>query len=240
MFWFFLTACSSDPVGVWAVLYPEAKGDPTCSNTISHTFLLGQIAETEPVQETGWSTSTDTTAGQHLAFWHVIEGQGTMVLANGEEAWLGVENDDGSWTFSWTSVETVSNTDSHEWGYEFVESVRTEETASITMALDRDVFTGSVDADVATKGTWKESDYWSQEIGEVGSSGQMPSSTYLVYPDDVGELRALPNLRDSEDCPDGLCTLSIDSFCTSGYDITGFRVQADEAATYLALEDAGQ
>ena len=235
-----LASCGKPPVGVWAVLYSDPKGDPSCSNTISHNFLLGQIAETEPEEETTWSSTTETSSGQHLAFWQVLEGEGALILADGEQAWLGAENEDGGWTFSWSEVETTKSTDTHEWGYEFVESVRVEEEANITMVPEGDEFTGRRGTVTATEGSWRESDYWSQEIAEVGSSGQMPSGSYLVYPDEAGDLRALANLRDTEDCPNGECELTIDEYCKQGMDISGFRVTEEEAATYLALEDAGQ
>ena len=236
-----LPACGKPPLGVWAVLYSDPKGDPSCSNTISHNFLLGQIAETEPEPETGWNSTSETSVGQHLAFWQVLEAEGHLVLADGEQAWLGEQDEEGrSWTFSWSDVQTTKTTDTHEWGYEFVESVRVEEEATITMEPDGDEFTGRRTIATSTEGNWRESDYWSQEIVEVGSSGQMPSGSYLVYPDEQGELRALPNLRDTEDCPNEECELTLDEYCTQGVDLTGFRVTEEDAATYLALEDAGQ
>ena len=236
-----LLACRADPSGVWAVLYPEAKGSPACSNTVSHNFLAGQIAEDDvAAEETGWSSSTDVTGAQHLAFWQILDGEGQMVLSDGERAWLGAQNDDKTWTFAWTTVETTTSTDSHEWGYVYEESVKETEEACITIAFDGEVFTGTVSADIATEGTWTESDAWTQEIAEVGTSGQMPSDNYLVYSDELGELRALSNLRDRADCPNGECELGIDAFCTSSYAVSGFQVSADEATTYLALDEVGQ
>ena len=235
-----LLACRADPAGVWAVLYPELKADPACSNTVGHNFLQGQIAEAEVEEETGWNSSTDTVGAEHLTFWQILDGEGQMVLSDGERAWLGTQNEDRSWTFSWTTVETTTTTDEHEWGYLYEEKVKETTDALITVDLDGDVFTGRVETELSTEGTWTESDAWSQEITEVGASGQMPSQTVLVYADELGELNALSNLRDRADCPNDVCELNVDSFCTSGYDVNGFRVTADEAAAYLALDDVGQ
>lgn len=231
-----LTGCTN-PSGIWLVRVAyDADAGVECEGKITENFSDGYVPEgEEPDNDEEWEYEQSITGSDTLLFAQVeTTTPNHAVLVWGGQVLPG-EWDGQSWAFSWADTAGDEQRAEHESGYRFVES--TEETSEVLVTLafgEGGIATGNLTASSLSSQSWSESDEWDEdEI--VGGSGEMPSTTYLVYEDD-GDEYPQQNIADEEDCDDSDCRLTVSSECSGTNTFTATRTDFQDEDAYAHLQ----
>ncbi len=246
------TACAPDIIdGVWQFsMQATDQSAEACTESVSHNFSFGWVPA-EDVEDPDWNESEDEALSDQI-FYGLITSTGpdaaTLIL--GTEAYPGVHESDGSWTFVWTSMTTSSDDDVHASGYQF--SATADQTREVTFELqnDGDVLQGTQYSNSSTTQNWTESDSWNTKaltpyLAGAGTRGQIPSFNYLVTDDDdpksaPGSTMPQYNEGESFDCDDDLCMLNRMITCDDGWPIDAVRTTLSTGEDYEGVVGAGQ
>lgn len=231
------TACSSVS-GVWMVVIPYQEAAVTCQTSINENYVDGYAPEDGSGPVTGDWTFTEDYVGSDALMFVQIETTvgGEAVLVMGNQAWPGVK-DQGSWLFTWTDGYEDTQTTEHTSGYSFTEASSYASTSSISLSVTGfggDSATGLITQDEEASEGYVESDEWDDDVRDyIGTTGQTPSSDYLVY-DDGGDERPQYNDYDVADCT-GDCQLTVTTTCTGSMDFTAVRTDYSDEDTFQYL-----
>jgi len=246
------TACAPDIIdGVWQFsMQATDQAADACTESVSHNFTFGWVpAEAE--EDPDWIESEDEALSDQI-FYGLITSTGldAASLIIGTEAYPGVHESDGSWTFVWTSMTTSSDENAHASGYEFSDTA--DQTREVTFELqnDGDVLQGTQYSTEATTQNWSESDSWNDKalqnyLAANGNRGQIPSFNYLVTDDDdpkspPGTTLPLYNEAESFDCDDDPCMLNRMTGCDESWPIDAVRTTLSTGEDYEGVVGAGQ
>ncbi len=247
------SGCAPDLIdGVWQFsMQATDQAEETCTETISHNFTFGWVDGEDDEEDPDWTETTDESYSDQI-FYGLITSTGpdAATLIIGTDAYPGVHESDGAWTFTWTGMSTSSDNDTHASGYQY--SATSDQTREVTFTLqqDGDVLNGTEDADVSTVQDWSESDGWNPRalqgyLGGGGASGKIPSGTYLVTNDDdpkspPGATVPQYNEAESSDCDDDLCLLNRMFVCNESWPIDAVRTTLSTGEDYEGVVGAGQ
>lgn len=235
--------------GVWQFsMQATDQADDACTESLSHNFTHGRVV-TDDSEDPAW-TQADDEAHSDQVFYGLITSTGpdaaTLIL--GTEAYPGVHESDGAWTFTWTSMTTSADVASHASGYEW--NTTTDQTREVVfeLLLTGDVLDGTESSVVTSTQNWSESDVWSGEelygyISGDGYTGQIPSYSYLLTEDDdpkTDTLVAQYNTSESFDCDDPICALNRQYTCDESWPIDAVRTTLSTGEDYEGVVGAGQ
>lgn len=239
--------CSSTIDGVWQFSMQAAPSVVEgCDDSISHNFSNAYVpADTE--DDDSWS-ETESESWSDIVFFGLITttGPGTATLVVGDQAYPGVEEAEGGWTFTWTAMTSTSDVQSHATGYSW--SYTSDETREITYrcGFDGEFLNGTVDQVVTTTYNWSESDSWSSKelteyLGGDGTTGQIPSYSYLVEDDFMTQTTsATYNTSDTLDCDASECALNRLYTCSEQWPLDAARTTLSTGEDYEGVSGAGQ
>ncbi len=235
-----LAGCDGPLYGTW--MFSKDLTFPTgdeCTESVSHNFA-GAYLPVAVGDDPAW-TEADTGASSPEVFFARIERTGDgAVLIVGTDALPGTHLEDGTWLFLWTHTSTGQESLDHATGYAYDHTYQSSSTLRISGQLDGDHFLGTWEDATAATDAWTESDTWSDEAAvEVGSTGTLPASTYLLRADDAGAESAASNTQLAYDCGVTGCTLTVQSACASRYPLDGVMT-GFEPADSRWVEDAGE
>ena len=232
--------CKTDPAGIWLLTLEPDENGIDCTETLTENFTYGY----EPGETTGaeWTTEESSTYPTELAFIEILETTDQQaVLVWGSEAWPGQWNT-SYWEFTWSESSESSNSQTHIAGYSYA-STGSETTEDIVdFTIDGDTASGELSSTSSAQIVWEEADIWSDQLAsEIGQTGSIPSSTYLVelVPKSGGET-AVSNSYASADCDAELCRIQLDSTCTQLWSFTAMRTQSELESGYAHLGGSGQ
>lgn len=237
------TGCGSSIDGIWtmSITYPT---EDTCTDTVTHNFLGATvIAEEEDQTGDGWTESSSETHTDQLVFVQIeTTGKDGAVLLIGAEAWPGVKNAKGNYTFSWTGSDEQLQDDSHTSGYGYTYSNIALSEEEIALVLDQGIGSGTWDATSTSEQAWLESDLWSEEVRF--QTGAIPADQYLVIMDESGPKpveEAASNGRDAVDCEGDNCSLTVSASCEGSLQVvlTQTDFEDDDAFDYLRASGQG-
>jgi len=248
------TACAPDIIdGVWQFsMQATDQASDACTDSISHNFSFGWVpAEDEDDEDPDWNVSEDQAQSDQI-FYGLITSTGldAATLIIGTEAYPGVHESDGSWTFVWTAMTTSSDENAHASGYQF--SATADQTREVIFELqnDGDVLQGTQYSTASSTQNWSESDSWNSKalidyLAGNGNRGQIPSSNYLVTDDDdpksePGSTVPQDNEADAFDCDDDLCMLNRMTSCDESWPIDAVRTTLSTGEDYEGVVGAGQ
>ncbi|MDP2308165.1 MAG: hypothetical protein Q8P18_19250 [Pseudomonadota bacterium] len=235
-----LTGCiGSDPSAIYLirVIY-DADAGVECEGQISENFSDGYAPEAdEPDDDSEWTYEQSSTGSDTLMFAQVeTTAPDQAVLIWGGQVLPG-DWDGTTWTFSWADTHGDEERADHESGYRFIES--TEESAEVVVSLtfgEGGTASGDITASSNNEMSWRESDEWSNDVEDlIGGSGQIPSSSYLVYEDDGDEF-AQQNESDEQECDDDDCELSVATVCSGSNTFGATRTDYSEEDAYAYLQ----
>jgi hypothetical protein len=232
--------CKNDPTGVWLLtLEPDPSGTE-CSETLTENFTYG-YQPTEGTSEE-WTSEESSTYAQTLAFVEILETNDQQaVLIWDTEAWPGTWNT-AYWEFAWSTNADESSTQTHIAGYTYstTSSDSTEDILNFT--VDKDTATGELSTSSSQQQVWEESDIWSELLAtEIGSTGSIPSSTYLVeLVPKSGVETAVSNSYSSAECETEPCRIQLDTTCSQLWTFTAVRTQSELESGYAHLGGSGQ
>lgn len=231
------TGCKSQ--SIWLLMFDTSE-EPDCERGVTHNFIDGEAVDVEGGE---WETISVVQRGNDLAFAQLIEaGRGVGVLVLGDQAFPG-ERDGNDWTFDWTDVVGTAEGQQHSSGYGYFEYTKLSSEWTITLDTERGESTGELEQNDRTELTWRESDTWADSAAAtVGYSGQLPSDSYVVVPDELGENVPAINRSDSDDCattPEALwCEVQDITQCTSSRDFTATKTRLSDDDAYSSLNSA--
>ncbi len=226
--------CGGDVQGAWTIELPFVA-DEACADVVDHDFIEAVPITDDPAggADTGADTGVplDTTEDQstttRLLYARIEQTAGSSaVLILGDEAWLGQQQGDGSWLFSWAGEDVDDRSDSHETGYALTESWRLTTDESITLSVSGDGGTGTWASATAEAHTWTEPDSWAEAVGL--DPGQIPAASYLRYADDAQLFDPgdpVVNTRQGQECDDSPCRLSVEHACEASRDLSLTRAR---------------
>jgi hypothetical protein len=236
--------------GVWqfSMQATDYLGD-TCTESVSHNFTDAWVPSDETDEESPW-TEADTESHSDKVFYGLITSTGpdAATLIIGTEAYPGVHEADGAWSFTWTSMSSGSDDASHASGY--VWSASSDQTREVIfeLQLSGDVLIGTEATYTSSTQTWSESDSWSVKelIGYLpgdASTGQIPSHNYLETDDgDPFSEATIPAYNGAEDldCDDTSCILNRMVTCEESWPIDAVRTTLSTGEDYEGVVGAGQ
>lgn len=234
-----LLAACSNPAGIWLVqmAYDETAG-VECEEDFSENFTDGYVPgdDTEPV-DSEWTYEQSTTGSDTLGFAQIettAAGQGVFIM--GGDVLPGTL-EKGVWTFSWTEDTGSEDSEEHEEGYRFTTFDATSSEIKVTLTFDgMDIATGEIKASMVDEEGWSESDEWGDEVaGYIGGTGQIPSSSYLVY-DDGGDEYTQYNAMEDDDCDGDECSIRITTTCSGKNTFTATRTDFVDEDAYAHLQ----
>lgn len=228
-----LVGCGSSPLGTWLFFreVPEFVGDE-CATSVSHNFI-GAYTPPELLQDLSWQSDSSSSVSEEVFFGRVEELGDGLVLIVGNDAYPGIEKGGGLFEFSWTGEDGDLVEQQHVTGYAFTADTLSTSTVRITGTFSKDGFLGNYDVETSTVASYQESDTWSAEAAAyVGTTGQIPASSYLLRLDSTGAEAAAYNDQSAYDCSAVECFLTVQDGCAWRYPLTG-------EATELTPDDAG-
>lgn len=242
--------CAPDLIdGVWQFsMQATDQADDACSDAISHNFTFGWVPVADE-EDPDWTEAQDESLSDQV-FYGLITSTGpdAASLIIGTEAYPGVHESDGSWTFLWTSMTTSADSATHASGYQWSET--SDQTREVLFELqhDGDVLNGTEYRTTASTQNWSESDSWSGDaldgyLGGNGYMGQIPSFSYLVTDDDdpkTDTLVAVYNEAESFDCDNDQCMLNRIIGCDESWPIDAVRTTLSTGEDYEGVVGAGQ
>ena len=245
----FSTGCAPELIdGVWQFsMQATDQADDACTETVSHNFSFGWVPSSE--EDPDWSETAEESLSDQV-FYGLITSTGldAATLIIGTEAYPGVHESDGSWTFTWVSMTTSADDATHASGYQWDSTL--DQTREVTFQLqhDGDVLNGTEINVSASTQNWSESDSWSGDdllgyLSGNGYRGQIPSFNYLVTDDDDPKSTTLVpvyNEADSFDCDDEQCMLNRIINCDESWPIDAVRTTLSTGEDYEGVVGAGQ
>lgn len=233
----FATGCGKGISGVW-LFYIKFAGDDatTCEETITHNFTGAEEPEEEEIGDNNTATRSDT-----LIFADIQEGfDGNAVMVIENEVYPGIENDDGSWSFSWTGSQAATQNQTAE-TYEFTSDVQNSTTSLFKVTFDKAALTGSLSTTELQVASYTETDFIDPA---PPIESQIPAAMFLQVPiEDTDRFRPAANTFDVEDCDSDPCELAVDSTCTTtqavSATLTGYEGAEDYGAVGNARQNAG-
>ncbi len=235
-----LLACGSGVEGTWMfeVTVTLPTGDE-CASTATHNFV-GAYQPPDAQPDLSWTSAVSGEVSDQILFGRIEDGGAGPVLILGSAVLPGAKLEKGGWEFSWTGTETTVTQNQHATGYSFTQSVDDSATTTLGGNLSKGVLVGSWVEESASVAQWVESDTWSDEAAAyVGTTGVIPSGSYLLRLDSTGAEVPATNTQSSYDCGEAGCTLTVQQGCAYRYDLTGTRTSFDPADANWT-EDAGQ
>lgn len=239
-----LSACgraNREVEGIWH-FYASTASTTSCTSTTTHNFADVWENETTDTGESPW-TEEQTYEESPAEFFGSLAMSGDQyVLLIGGDIYEGEESD-GRWTLVLDQSERSSAETSHESGY--ARSATVDQKAEYRFAgqIDKGSWTGVWTSSSETTSKWTESDTWSLELAnEIGSTGQIPSYSYLYAENDFGLVEPLYNEYDEAECNADPCTLTVVSVCQSSFDFVADRTDltlADWEAVAGSSQDYG-
>jgi len=209
-----LTACSTDPSGVWLFHLAETPDGEDCGTTVSHNFI-GAGLPTEEIDESEWEISESATWSESSLFGLVsATAEGFTLLLDGR-----IYEGDGE-TFTHVRTTDEDQRWTHPTGYQWSASETSTLELKATSTLEKGAWTGSWSAVDSQVEDYEESDGWSEDIG-IGTTGQIPAATVLVEQDEAGDEVPVANLYEELDCADEPCQLSIATDCATEWGLSG-------------------
>ncbi len=235
-----LLACGSGIEGTWmfevAVTLPV--GDE-CASSATHNFV-GAYQPPDAQPDLSWTSTVTGEVSESVVFGRIEDGGDGPVLILGTAALPGTDKGKGEWAFTWTQTETTRTDNQHATGYSFTQSIDDSATTTVAGNLSKGALDGSWTEETASTAQWVESDTWSDEAAAyVGTTGVIPSGSYLLKLDSTGVEVPATNTQSSYDCGEAGCTLTVQQGCAYRYDVHGARTSFDPADANWT-EDAGQ
>ncbi len=242
-----LPGCGGIIDGVWQLsMQAAANVDENCQESISHNFSDSWVPADEE-ESTDW-TSSEQDADSDQVFFALVTSTaaGAATLIIGTAAYPGIEEANGSWTFTWTDLSTSSESDVHATGYAW--SATSDEAREVVYQLvfNGEVVNGTMDTATTASYNWSESDSWPAEslagyLSGDGTVGQIPASTYLVTDDwESGTEVAASNSSEIFDCDDSECAINRLYTCSATYELDGTRTSLSSGEDYEGVSGAGQ
>ncbi len=234
-----LTGCAGvDGTWMFTRSLTIATGEE-CTSSVTHDFV-GAYPPPTLADDSAWTESDTSEVSSDVFFGRVDQEGKVAVLIVGESAYPGQKQEDGSWVFSWDHTSAGRQNDTHESGYQFVYSYEATTTTRVSGTFGGDGFTGTWEDTSQSLLSWTESDTWSEDVAvSIGSTGQIPSSSYLLKLDLDGNEVAATNDYVTPDCDVSGCLLTVSAACGYSYDMTGQRTGfAGSDADWTS--DAGQ
>lgn len=240
MFLALLLACGSSIEGTWmfevAVTLPV--GDE-CASSATHNFV-GAYQPPEAVDDLSWTSDQSGMVSKEVLFGRIEDGGDAPVLIVGSSVLTGTDKGKGGYSFAWTHSETTRTENQHATGYTFVQNVEDSATTTVEGNISKGAFDGTWTEETASTAQWTESDTWSDEAAAyVGTTGAIPSGTYLLRLDNTGAEVPATNAQSAYDCGEAGCSLTVQQGCAYRYDVHGTRT-AFEPADANWTEDAGE
>ena len=217
-----------------------ATGDE-CTNTVSHNF----IGAYEPIvagEDTAWTTGESAEYSPEVFFGRLeatAEEDGAVLIL-GTDALPGQRQGDGTWLFYWTRTDAGGDTTHHAVGYDYAHTYDSSTTLRISGDFAADAFEGTHETETQRTDTWSESDVWNTDAAVyVGENGEMPVGDWLRVVGQDGLETNAGNARETYDCGESGCTLSVAPACAYRYTLTGVATSfAPDDSRWV--EDAGQ
>ena len=243
---FLLSGCSvfgPSPVGIWMMTFVVDEDTvSTCSTNIDENFDEGYVPGEGSSSGSDWTYTQSFDPSDSLGFAQVeTTTQGGAVMVVGGLAYPGEKVEDGVWRFEWVDETTDTQTSAHDSGYRY--SVTTHSTTSGVVRFvptAGGLATGTLISNGTTEIAYVETDEYDQDLTfEIGPTGQIPASSYLVY-EDGGDEYPQVNEYDVEDCNATTCQLTVSDQCSIEVQFDAERTDFKEEAAYAHIQDAGQ
>ena len=232
-----LAGCA--PSGIFMITVPYAEGSLDCAESLDENFSAGYEPDGGGGGNDPWTYDSTFVGADAIIFFHISPTGDGAVLTWGNAPYPGVAEGDG-WTFSWTTHSESEELSEHEDGYEYNEYSVSDSTVDIHIgqALFAELG-GTVSGTSKSETTWEENDEW--DMDEIGfGSGQIPSSTYLVYKDS-GDLYPQGNDSEEDECDDKLCFITKTEECTqSAQAFNATKVEGNDVLMYNDSYDDSQ
>jgi hypothetical protein len=220
--------CASTPTGVFLVMQ-DASEPPLCETVIDDNFKDSD-SQTSDTSSDWTTTITETSSGSAYYVEMVPLDGGSWVLNYGGSLATGVENEDGTWKFSWEDIAESVTDSEHDEGYWFEVADLSSDRIEFDVVLpDKDVpMSGTIASRSVQENRWVESDEWDDRDVDV-AAGQIPAGLYLVDDND----RSLSNDPNEEDCSDDDCEIVVSTTCTASATFVAYETNGDSAGDYL-------
>jgi hypothetical protein len=235
--------------GVWQFsMQATDQASDACNESISHNFSDAWVPAAD-ADDPAW-TQTEDEAKSDQVFYGLITSTGpdAATLIIGTEAYPGVHEADGVWTFTWTSMTTSADSATHASGYAWDSTTDQTREVVFELLLTGDVLDGTETSVVTSTQNWSESDVWNGDelygyLSGNGYTGQIPSYSYLVTDDDDPKsetLIAQYNTAEAFDCDDPVCALNRLYTCDESWPIDAVRTTLSTGEDYEGVVGAGQ
>lgn len=223
-----LTACggraSQEVEGIWH-FYAASPSTTECTTGLAHNFADVWESEGTDSGDSPWTQTSSSEESQAEFFGALtLSGEDHILLVNGAIYEGGEE--DGTWTFTLEQFERQQDARDHESGYR--SSTTTEEQAQLrfTGELRRGVFTGRWVSQTEGVDVYTESDTWTVELAsEIGTTGAIPSYSYLSSENDFGLVEPLYNAYDTAQCDSDPCSLTVSTACQAELSFVAERTE---------------
>lgn len=243
--------CAPETIdGVWQFsMQSTDQVADACSETISHNFSYAWVPQEETVEDPSWTESGEDSMSDQVFFGLITStGPDAATLILGTEAYPGVRESDGSWTFVWTAMTSSADQDNHTSGYSYIASSDQSREVRFELEQDGDVLIGTEYRTETVVQNWTESDSWSGDdlygyLGGDGYTGQIPSYSYLVTDDDDPKTEttvAAYNRSNVFDCDNPSCAINRQYGCSETWPIDAVRTTLSTGEDYEGVYNAGQ
>jgi hypothetical protein len=129
----------------------------------------------------------------------------------------------------------------HETGYRFTQDATSSGSLSVTFRQDGTLAQGFLRSKSTAGTAWTESDDWEDAAADtVGTTGQIPAPTWLVFEDQQGNERPQATAYDEDECDGGTCELTVSDTCTLAIAFDAVKSDFTEEDAYAHLADVGQ
>lgn len=239
-----LTGCT-DLTGIWLFQIPYQESTAGCDTSVAENFSEGYVPAEGEATVGEWLYTEDYEGTDAIAFGQIeTYGKDQAILVLGTAVYPGTK-DGKSWIFEWVNDETSQTKEEHYQGAAVDYGYLAEETSVSTTTYTFDM-EGKKQATVKIESTgtstvhWFESDEWPDEVAaEIGSSGQIPSYSYLVY-DDAGDSYSQYNDYDVDDCQGNVCEILVETTCSDDGEFIAYKTDYNEEDYYEHMQGAGQ
>lgn len=238
-----LSGCTSVS-GIWLFEIPYQEDSTSCTTQVGENFLEGDVPEAGTPGVGPWNYTYDYEGSGSVSFGQIeTYGDDSAVLILGSTVYTG-SKEQGNWVFSWVDESTESNQNEYATGgqvtYGYLQRDTRVSDVSYTFVLDgRNKADVSVDADETVTREWFESDVWGDDVAAtIGSTGEIPSASYLVNSEGGGEA----NQYDNSDCDasrQGLCYLAVATACSASADFVAYRTDFEDEDHFRSIREAG-
>jgi len=236
-----LTGCTSVD-GVWLfTLHVAPDAGEECVASVTHNFSGAAEPESDDdLDDDPWTRSTLTTWSPEAFFGLITETDAGAVLVVDGETYPGSPWDGGGWRFWWTHDVTVEDKDTHASGYAWSSWVSLADLVLFDLSFSAQMATGTVTSAADFDANYTESDAWSEDVADsVGTTGSIPSASYLVRDDGAGGSYPATNDWALTDCGSHPCTLGVTSSCGLEVGLDAELTDLDPAA-FEGVDGAGQ